>query len=402
MHPAVSYVDLCTIEDLQLVGNSLVAWPAALKNCRRIPHPLRETKPFLRDKIICKSSSGHVGNVQNNLAIGDYKDKNVALFRATDTVLDCGQGIIIDFPTWKAMREMLVTNKPEVKLTVKMLLRLAGNAEEEVAAGLAEEVSLAPEPVAEPSAPAAPAAATAAPRPPAKPPQQLAKRGAEVAPEPTKRPKVAKQEPDVDPYAWMLEDLAEYPNAINLVSDTAGDAYQQLLEETVKATVVAYDAQWAPDFDEGTDNQIAILQLAFPITGNTYVLQLPMLGLGIPAEVQRLFESSSVSVAGFAANDTDVHKFDISGIAVDRSSLFDVQPWCEAEMGENESVKQGWRIGLKRAANCVLDFEMDKTSTVASSNWEREELTPAQVEYAAMDVWVALRLYQRLGPAYKA
>lgn len=80
----------------------------------------------------------------------------------------------------------------------------------------------------------------------------------------------------------------------------------------------------------------------------------------------------------------------------------DLQSWCEAEMGENESVKQGWRVGLKRASSCVLDFEMDKTSTVASSNWEREELTTAQVEYAAMDVWVALRLYQRLAPVYRA
>jgi len=71
-------------------------------------------------------------------------------------------------------------------------------------------------------------------------------------------------------------------------------------------------------------------------------------------------------------------------------------------MGENESVKQGWRVGLKRATNCVLDFEMDKTSTVASSNWEREELTTAQVEYGAMDVWVALRLYQRLAAVYKS
>merc|ERR1719379_2612851 len=109
-------------------------------NCRRAPHPLRETKPFLRDKILCRTSNGHVGNVQNNLGIGDYKGKLVALFRATDTVLDCGQGTIIDFPSWKALREMLNTKDAEVALDVNMLMQLAGDAEEEVAAGLAEEV----------------------------------------------------------------------------------------------------------------------------------------------------------------------------------------------------------------------------------------------------------------------
>ena len=111
---------------------------------------MRESKPFLRDKIVCKESNGHIGNVQNNLAIGAYKGKHVALFRATDAVLDCGQGTIIDFPSWKALREMLATNKPEVSLDVKTLLRLAGNAEEEVAAGLAEEVQ--PKAAARPAA----------------------------------------------------------------------------------------------------------------------------------------------------------------------------------------------------------------------------------------------------------
>merc|ERR1712178_56840 len=129
--------------------------------------------------------------------------------------------------------------------------------------------------------------------------------------------------------------------------------------------------------------------------------QLPLLDEGFPDTVRKLFESAAVSVAGFCANDMDLHKFEITGVQIDRPSVYDVQPWCEAEMGENESVKQGWRVGLKRAVACVLDFEMDKAATIASSNWEREELTSAQVEYGAMDVWVALRLYQRLASVYK-
>lgn len=392
MRCKVSYAEICPIEEVKLVGNSLVAWPSSLRNCRRTPHPLRETKPFLRDKICCKDSNGHVGNVQNNLAIGNYKGKHVALFRASDAVLDCGQGTIIDFPSWKALREMLATNKPEVVLDVKLLLQLAGNAEEEVAAGLAEEVKT------EEVRPARPA------------PRGAPKRPSGAAPEatgalpPVKKPRAPVPVPakvEVDPDEWLGNDLGEYPNAIRLVSSTKSVTYSQVIEECLTATVIAYDAQWSPDFEEGSDNPIAILQLAFPITGNTYVLQLPMLEFGMPEEVKHLFESSGVAAVGFAANDTDIHKFEITGVQIDRATLFDLQPWCEAEMGENESVKQGWRVGLKRASSCVLDFEMDKTSTVASSNWEREELTTAQVEYGAMDVWVALRLYQRLASTYR-
>jgi len=382
----VSYAEICAIEDVKLVGNSLVAWPASLKNCRRTPHHLRESKPFLRDKIICKESNGHIGNVQNNLAIGAYKGKHVALFRAADAVLDCGQGTIIDFPSWKALREMMATNKPEVVLDVKTLLRLAGNAEEEVAAGLAEEV--------QPKAAVRPAGSRMAAK-------RAGGNGADLS---AKKPRFVDEEPkpETDPDEWLGTELAEYPNAIRLVSNTKSVNYSQLIEEAVAASLVGYDAQWSPDFEDGADNPIAILQLAFPVSGNTYVLQLPMLEFGMPDEIKRLFESKTVIAVGFAANDTDIHKFEITGVQVDRDTLFDVQPWCEAEMGENESVKQGWRVGLKRAANCVLDFEMDKTSTVASSNWEREELTTAQVEYGAMDVWVAVRLYQRLAAVYKS
>lgn len=216
---------------------------------------------------------------------------------------------------------------------------------------------------------------------------------------PLKKAKVSK--PRVDPDEWLTTELPEYPNNIRLVSSESSENYAKLIEEATTASCIGYDAQWSPDFNSETDHPIALLQLAFPLTGNTYVLQLPLLDEGFPDQVRHLFESPTIAVAGFCANEMDFHKFEITGVQIDRPSVHDVQPWSEAEMGENESVKQGWRVGLKRAAACVLDFEMDKAPTVATSNWEREELTPAQVEYGAMDVWVALRLYQNLASVYK-
>lgn len=196
------------------------------------------------------------------------------------------------------------------------------------------------------------------------------------------------------------EDLDEYPSAVKLISSPASPHLAEFSQEAATASLVAFDVQWNPDFEEGSDNPVALLQLAFPTSGSTYVLQLPLMG-AVPESAQKLFESSKVLTVGFATS-FDKHKLEISGVKVDKSTLIDVQPWCEAEMGENSSVRQGWRVGLKRAARCVLDFELEKTCTMASSNWERQELTTAQVEYAAMDVWVALRLYQQLAPVYGA
>jgi len=396
-----SYSELCAVSDLKLVGNSLVAWPAALKNCKRIPHPQRETKEFMRDQILCRESSRHVGNVQNNMAIGVYKGKHVALFRATDTVIDCGQGTIIDFPSWKAMREMLASSKPEVPLTVTMLLALAGEAEDEVAAGFAEEVKV--EPAVEPlPAPLTPPDADVGNVKKRSSPESDDPEARGVQAESTPAFKKAKlSKPLVDANAWLTTELSEYPNNIRLVSSESSENYAKLIEEASSASCVGYDCQWSPDFNGETDHPIALLQLGFPISGNTYVLQLPLLDEGFPDQVRHLFESPKIAVAGFCANEMDFHKFEITGVQIDRPSVYDVQPWSEAEMGENESVKQGWRVGLKRAAACVLDFEMDKAPTVATSNWERVELTPAQVEHGALNVWVALRLYQCLAPVYK-
>lgn len=408
----VSYVDICPISELRLVGNSLVAWPASLKNCRRVPHPLRDTKSFMRDKVLCKESNTHIGNVQNNLAIGAYNGKHVALFRASDCVLDCSQGTILDFPSWKALREMLGATKPEVSITVKMVLDLAGEAEEEVTLGLAEEVKVeqdASVPVTKKTSGlnrrvSAGSSALSTVNGAVDDKQifttnrSIPDTSSEVKERPVKRQCLMKAE--VDPNLWLGVELGEYPTAIRLVSRVDSDYCRQLMEEASSTSLVVYDAQWAPDFEFSSDNPIALLQLAFPASGNTYVIQLPLLEEPLPAQVQHMFESKRVIVVGYAAVDMDVHKFEITGINIDRSSHIDVQPWCEAEMGENDSVKKGWRVGLKRAAYCVLDFEMDKTQTIASSNWEREGLTTSQVEYAAMDVWVALRLYQRLAPIY--
>merc|ERR1719401_2411778 len=181
---------------------------------------------------------------------------------------------------------MLDTKKPEVTFTVSMLLQLAGEAEEEVAAGLAEEVVVKEEP--------------------AKAAQQagLKKRPA-TAPPKAEAVGAPKKVPKVDPHAWIDSELGEYPNNIRLVSSSSNDNHVKLLEEAATATTVVYDIQWNPDFDGATDHPIGVLQMAFPNSGNSYVVQIPMLESGLPAEIRQMFESKAVTIVGFAANDTD-------------------------------------------------------------------------------------------------
>ena len=75
-------------------------------------------------------------------------------------------------------------------------------------------------------------------------------------------------------------------------------------------------------------------------------------------------------------------------------------PLTRHDVNKSSHMPTGRRIRPCRKFVADKNKTMDKTSTVASSNWEREELTTAQVEYGAMDVWVALRMYQRLHTVY--
>ena len=51
--------------------------------------------------------------------------------------------------------------------------------------------------------------------------------------------------------------------------------------------------------------------------------------------------------------------------------------------------------GLRSLAALVLNVKVSKAAQM--SNWENAELTEAQVQYAAMDAWVGLQLYLKLG-----
>lgn len=50
--------------------------------------------------------------------------------------------------------------------------------------------------------------------------------------------------------------------------------------------------------------------------------------------------------------------------------------------------------GLCGLASLLLEFRVSKNSQ--TSNWAKETLTRAQIEYAATDAWVGRELYHKL------
>jgi ribonuclease D len=190
-----------------------------------------------------------------------------------------------------------------------------------------------------------------------------------------------------------FDTLTEEPGCVMVVNSTSSGAYASLCGDAATADLVAFDAEWVPDWTMGSDNPISVLQLAFPTSRRVYVLQLEPLSRKLPQAVQMMLVNPEVTKVGFAVSHKDAAKLMRSGIVVTKGTIVDVQDRCAAALGVAWSA--GSSLSLKQAAQCLLGCVLFKDKRCACSDWSSEKLTPEQVRYAALDAWVALRLYYR-------
>lgn len=189
--------------------------------------------------------------------------------------------------------------------------------------------------------------------------------------------------------ASQLGNLTDEPGEVLVVNSLTSGACASLCADAVKADLVAFDAEWAPDHAFGSDNPISVLQLAFPISRRVYVVQLNCLDGKLPAEVKMMLVNPEVRKVGFAVDLNDRQKFQRSGIALTNGSVTDVQELCAAQLGVIANAKS---LSLKNAAFGLLGLKLDKDKRLSCSDWASKDLTPQQIHYAALDAWVPLRL----------
>jgi RNA polymerase sigma factor for flagellar operon FliA len=197
-----------------------------------------------------------------------------------------------------------------------------------------------------------------------------------------------------DAQPWTVQQvLPEEPGEVLLVNSESSGAYASLCADASEADLVAFDAEWAPDWDRGSDNPVSVLQLAFPQSARVYVLQLGQLSNRLPQAVQLMLVNPGVTKVGFAVGHKDSAKLARTGIALTKGSVVDVQSWCAAAM---RLVDPPETLSLKRAASIILGFQLEKDKRCSCSDWASEKLTAEQIRYAALDAWVALRLYYQV------
>ena len=173
-------------------------------------------------------------------------------------------------------------------------------------------------------------------------------------------------------------DLSWYKGEIVLVDNLK--SFYETIPKLYGADLLGFDTETKPTFKKGRKNSVSLIQLS---TGNLACL-FRINKIGFPAELIKLLADPSVIKAGVAVHDDirflkGVKKFSPEGFV-------DLQSFVR-DFGIKSS-------GLKKLTAIILGFRISKRQQV--TDWEAEQLTEAQMIYAATDAWVCHQIYQKL------
>ncbi|MBN2345550.1 MAG: 3'-5' exonuclease domain-containing protein 2 [Candidatus Aminicenantes bacterium] len=172
--------------------------------------------------------------------------------------------------------------------------------------------------------------------------------------------------------------MKKYEGPVQIVDsdEGLGAAVARLRRERV----LGFDIEVRPSFRSGDHFPPALVQLAAP----DFVLLVQLKKIDAFAPLSALFAAGLAIKAGVA-------------IANDIAKLHEVMRFAPAgfvdlgRMAATKGIKAG---GVRTLAAQLLGLRISKGAQC--SNWERSELSPAQVSYAATDAWICREIFLRL------
>lgn len=183
------------------------------------------------------------------------------------------------------------------------------------------------------------------------------------------------------------EELAELPMIAfkgDIICVDKEEDIKEAIQYLKQFEILGFDTETKPSFKKGVSNNVCLLQLS--TDERAYLFRLHI--TGFTDEIKYLLESDDIRKVGVG-----VHE-DIVGLNKLRKfkhrNFFELQIFAKSFGIEN--------ISLKKLCGIVLNSTISKRQQV--SNWEKEDLTPAQQRYAATDAWTSLKIHDTLRTNY--
>lgn len=158
------------------------------------------------------------------------------------------------------------------------------------------------------------------------------------------------------------------------------EAFHRVIPRLKKEKLLGFDTETRPSFKKGHRNKVALIQLA----SHDLACLFRISKIGIPPELASILANPAIIKAGVAVHDDIRYLKSINGFAP--AGFIDLQQFVK-DYGIQSA-------GLKKLTAIVLGFRISKSQQV--SDWAAEELSEAQLVYAATDAWVCREIYHTL------
>jgi ribonuclease D len=172
--------------------------------------------------------------------------------------------------------------------------------------------------------------------------------------------------------------LKKYDGAVEIVAND--ERLRTILPEIAAERILGFDIEVRPSFKVGENFPPALVQLA----GKKKVFLVQLKKLSALHLLGNLFADTQIIKAGVA----------VAGDLVKLHEVMKFIPGGFVELGKMADKAGIKSNGVRTLAAQLLGFRISKG--VQCSNWERNELTPAQILYAATDAWVCREIFLEL------
>ena len=160
-----------------------------------------------------------------------------------------------------------------------------------------------------------------------------------------------------------------------------------------KPEVVGFDMEWLPARKVMPQNKTAVIQICTKPNWDCYIFHISKMRL-LPSTLQQIIEDVNIIKTGIGI-DQDMWKLHADYDTNRASTLFSLVDLNKFAQSLNIYPDQGSKWSLSALALHLFKKTLVKDK-VQMSNWEQFPLTEEQINYAALDAYVGLLIYDEL------
>jgi len=179
------------------------------------------------------------------------------------------------------------------------------------------------------------------------------------------------------------EEIRELPLIVfegNIHIIDTNEKINEAVTKLNKETLLGFDTETRPVFRKGIKHKIALVQLSTET--DAYLFRIHKTGLS--QALISIFENPEIIKIGADIN------LDIKGLKY-------IKPFNPKEFKDIQTIAKAHGIenlSLRKLTAIVLQKRLSKRQQL--SNWEKNELSPGQLHYAATDAYVCIKIYKAL------